>query len=444
MIMEKSNPPSFTVRPNDQLSKDSLLQKILSDIELMKKEMREKDAEIGELNARLSSTEDTVTKLRESVNLLEEKLKNLDGNTNSTGSSEAPFPVLQTDKKLLLGDSTLSQVKSSDLGINTNVRTLPEANFNILKSWITEKLNYSINDCIIYCGIQDLKEDKDPKKILDDLGDLVAAIKSKNDNVTLSICEIIPVLENNNVQDKIDDFNFKLTEFCDKNQISLIKTVPYFKLGTGETDLNCFMIGNDLSTPDLSRVGVVRLLDAIYKCNQDYLSSKWLEIKRRDSKQVSIGLPNRTNEKTPRTSQGNYFAPLSNNLAKNNFDVDLSRDFQSQYRSNLSSRHKNPPNPTTTLPHSSRSFPSPQFSRQLESSRQYTANKQSPSHINRQLSRQGNYENSRKSVRVRSKGCFNCGEYNHNVQTCRFDHKLRCSNCKNLGHKSKLCQNYNQ
>ena len=41
-------------------------------------------------------------------------------------------------------------------------------------------------------------------------------------------------------------------------------------------------------------------------------------------------------------------------------------------------------------------------------------------------------------------GCFNCGERNHQVATCRFDHKLRCGTCEQLGHKSKICPYSNQ
>ena len=37
------------------------------------------------------------------------------------------------------------------------------------------------------------------------------------------------------------------------------------------------------------------------------------------------------------------------------------------------------------------------------------------------------------------RGCYNCGEYNHRQNVCRFDHRLKCGNCGTLGHKSKMC-----
>ncbi len=39
-------------------------------------------------------------------------------------------------------------------------------------------------------------------------------------------------------------------------------------------------------------------------------------------------------------------------------------------------------------------------------------------------------------------GCLNCGEFNHVQRNCRFDHKLLFGNCRRLGHKSRLCQQY--
>ena len=40
--------------------------------------------------------------------------------------------------------------------------------------------------------------------------------------------------------------------------------------------------------------------------------------------------------------------------------------------------------------------------------------------------------------------CFRCGETNHSQKNCRFDHKVRCTACYRLGHKSKLCNHYSK
>ena len=33
-------------------------------------------------------------------------------------------------------------------------------------------------------------------------------------------------------------------------------------------------------------------------------------------------------------------------------------------------------------------------------------------------------------------GCFNCGEENHAVSTCKYSEKLKCHTCHKMGHKS--------
>ena len=38
-----------------------------------------------------------------------------------------------------------------------------------------------------------------------------------------------------------------------------------------------------------------------------------------------------------------------------------------------------------------------------------------------------------------SKGCFNCGEYNHRQTNCRYDHRIRCNYCFKFGHKNRMC-----
>ena len=38
--------------------------------------------------------------------------------------------------------------------------------------------------------------------------------------------------------------------------------------------------------------------------------------------------------------------------------------------------------------------------------------------------------------------CFNCGENNHNVDTCRWGGPVTCHLCRRTGHKQKYCPNY--
>lgn len=141
----------FTPSDNQQLASDSLLQSILSDIEDMKEKMKNKDLEIGELHAKLQQSEESVNQLNKRIAKLEGKL-NHQGGDHSDLLSTLQADAEESKKKLLLGDSNLLEILPSDLGADTLIRTLPGANLDLLKSWVTDKLNISLNECVIYCG----------------------------------------------------------------------------------------------------------------------------------------------------------------------------------------------------------------------------------------------------------------------------------------------------
>lgn len=41
-------------------------------------------------------------------------------------------------------------------------------------------------------------------------------------------------------------------------------------------------------------------------------------------------------------------------------------------------------------------------------------------------------------------GCYNCGLFNHNQDTCHYTKRLRCHKCNHLGHKASFCKNANR
>ena len=51
------------------------------------------------------------------------------------------------------------------------------------------------------------------------------------------------------------------------------------------------------------------------------------------------------------------------------------------------------------------------------------------------------YQNSYAHASTR-RGCYNCGELNHQQATCRFDHRLQCHYCNKLNHKQRQCNMY--
>jgi len=128
------------------------------------------------------------------------------------------------------------------------VRTIPEANLDLVTSWVADRLEYSVKECIIYCGIQDLLEKNSKiETILDSLGALITELKNKNENVVVKVCELVPTPKSNELKFKIEQYNLKLTEWCATNGVPLISTELHFRLGTGEVDVNCFVADDNIS-----------------------------------------------------------------------------------------------------------------------------------------------------------------------------------------------------
>ena len=80
--------------------------------------------------------------------------------------------------------------------------------------------------------------------------------------------------------DKINLYNHKLLNWCSNNGVTFIRTGDYFRLGTGEVDVNCYDDSDNHSYDNLSRTGAVRLLDAIASsCPSSFVVDDWGEIK---------------------------------------------------------------------------------------------------------------------------------------------------------------------
>lgn len=394
------------------------------------KYINETDSKLSALSLSLQFKDEEIESLRKSLKVTEGKIQNLMSRLqkyeSNTGTS-VNEPVAQSAiKTLLLGDSFLSEIRASDLGENSIIRTIPEGNFDLLKSWVTDKLDYPLKECIIYCGLQDLLEkDCNIDKTLDDLGALVAELKCKNENIIVTVCELIPTMSSPRMQDKIANYNIKLTGWCARNEISLNSTELFFRLGTGEMDANCFNLDDENANQELTRIGAIRLLDAISKKCPNFTCKDWQKVKLNSLKPLHKNEFTNVNVRLHR--HFNNYHSFQNN--RNNFDKYNNRK-ESAYEEDYD--HSVKPSRNTDYQ-----------DRQLEYHRGPIPHRWTPSPhhspLEQNLSR---YHNMKQSNTERKIGCFNCGELNHHHQHCRFDHKLKCGNCNQLGHKSKLCNNY--
>ena len=167
-----------------------------------------------------------------------------------------------------------------------------------------------------------------------------------------------------------------------------------FKLGTGEIDHMCYESENEKTTTVLNRFGALRLLSVIHKqCNC---------LKLKENIEVSDGraYPNNSATMIRNRPTFNRMKASRNQFEGQNFDRrNMRQDYQRRR---------------------------PEYRQQYQ---------QADSH---HFTRTFESSNTRTDEWT-SKGCFNCGEYNHRQTNCRYDHRIRCKYCYKFGHKSRMC-----
>lgn len=402
---------------NDEESSISL-QNILSELREMRDKLAEKDSEIEELNTMIKAAHVTINRLSDKVTTLEEKVKESELNAAESiiysQSSSAP------EQTLLIGDSNLEEILSSDLNKNCSIRTLQGATIDFANCWIKEDLDWTPSNCIIYCGVHDLMDGIDTKDMLDNLGSMISDLRARNENMKTFICELVPNLKDENMDRKIIEYNNKLKVWAESNGISLIKTNLNFRLGTGEVNEMCFKEDGVF----LNRLGVIRLLATISKqCERFNLPEHFYDFASNHnfSKNVS---------ETPQYSNKDLFSkeqPLG--MQK--------RQDQGQFIGNRSRAYRDAVtgnNPRIHVRPNIRNYQAKEHSRGFS----YDRDEPNAGYRFRRHIGTGQGHNSHQ-YRQRGEGCFKCGEFNHRSDTCRYDHKVRCTICHQFGHKSKFC-----
>lgn len=248
-------------------SEDLSLMHMAREIKMIKSKLATKEMEIDLLSTEVKAAYHTIEQLQQRVTELEHHQCDNGGNQH-------------TDTCLLLGDSNLRSIYNSDLHHSSSVKTIPGANMDLLKCWVSEKLRKSPSECIIHCGSTDILEEHSSATILDNLGSLISNLKEKNNTMKVYVCQVAPYSTQKEIQEKIRSFNDHLATWSKTNGIPVIDTVPILTLGTGELDDLCFDKGTD-SNFWLNRLGAIKLLTTINRqCPQLKLCDNW-EIKRK-------------------------------------------------------------------------------------------------------------------------------------------------------------------
>ena len=147
---------------HEQLPRD-LLENILLELDSLKTHMVRKDSEIQELNEMLKNAHVTINRLNDRITTLEDQIRHQ--NTDKGRPKE--------EKTLLLGDDNLNEIRISDLDESCSIKSIKDVNFDLMKCWVTEKLDIIPTKCLIYCGLNVLEENENISSVLDELGSLI-------------------------------------------------------------------------------------------------------------------------------------------------------------------------------------------------------------------------------------------------------------------------------
>ncbi|KAK4315075.1 hypothetical protein Pmani_013679 [Petrolisthes manimaculis] len=187
-----------------------------------------KDMEIELLNVEVKQAYQLIASLQQRVTALEHH--NI---ITSEGQRQVQALTPPVSHCLLLGDSNLRRVRTSDLGDNSSVKTIHGANVDLVRKRISEQLNNKApTECVIYCGINDILDESPHEIILDNIGELDdLCFEGDENNAILSRIGIIRLLDT--VTNQCSEF-----KLC-KNWKQLKKSM---KLTTVKTDK---LVGGD-------------------------------------------------------------------------------------------------------------------------------------------------------------------------------------------------------
>ena len=222
LIMEKHRSArSSTVESGNQDDKNSEVtnSEIKNIITELRERMNIRDTEIEEMGELLKAANVTINKLNDRISSLEDQVKLLRENsghgTTTTGETQGLSTLSQSTVPrgtLLLGDSNLTAVRTSDLATGCSIRTIRGANTDLINCWVSEKLQWAPKNVVLYCGLQDIMDDMAIVDIFDKLGSLITSLKQVNDSMQIYICELAPAIKAEKYDDPINNFNIHLID----------------------------------------------------------------------------------------------------------------------------------------------------------------------------------------------------------------------------------------
>lgn len=369
------------------------------------------------------------------------RINDLSDSRESHPTQVASKPPANT---LLIGDSNLKNIRMSDLTRTCRVRTIREANIDLMRDWVKEQLQWTPDTCVIYGGMFDLLEGSDVNDIITHLSALICELKNRNDEMNVFVCQPVSFPHNESMQTKISDLNEQIKKWSEINEIAIINPDLHFKLGTGEVDESCFQVHYQKNYALLNRSGAVRLLKSIGKeCDKFSVCVNWEKLQ---------NIP-RHDQQQQQQQQQEY--PRYEN--EEGWQTAGRRRYRPPAPPGTAGAPQGRGQPRPTAPHSHRSYISHHASPPYHHGRPPPRHERhhhhhpaaesvgGPAGSYRPTHHDGRHHDAPDRGRDNrgARGCFNCGEFNHVQSQCRYDHRVHCTSCYTYGHKSRLCEYYN-
>lgn len=157
-----------------------------------------------------------------------------------------------------------------------------EASLDLMRDWVKEQMYWAPATCVIRGGLFDLIGNTTDTDTINTLGALICELKNKKENMDAYVCQLVPSLQSDTLQTKINDLNEQIRKWSEANGISSINRDLEFRLGTGEIDEACSHMQGQPHGSLLNRFGVIRLLKAVRKQSHKFkVCVNWDNFKRK-------------------------------------------------------------------------------------------------------------------------------------------------------------------
>ena len=384
------------------------------------------NASFKKLTQAIVALQETVTELKNNQRVLSDKhdllqnenaqlkvqLSDMQETLGKLSKQTPDIPSLATSNKnvyaqkktLILGDSMLRDVSASSL-CNASVKSISGGTIHDIFQEIDQMAHVelsSYSDIIIHAGTNDISRKNDVQAFTDSMEAIITNIMFKSPTSSIHISAICP---RSSDMVKVSEYNQSLKDLATRLTCGFIDIGPRVTYQDGTTDAEKFN-GDGLH---LSKSGTQILTNVFIeavpglKPVSETGSESYSSVVKRSRKRAN---KNQNNEHFHRKSQNqderqdrDNRQPLSDNKHERFDRVNLRQKRYANTRvyHKPKSRHQNKRN----------EFKSDYY----HGSDQYS-------------------------------GCWKCGLFNHNAETCFHKFELQCRSCHNFGHKANYCNKF--